>query len=91
MNHRGGHLELFGYGKASITSGLLAIIRRRLLGESLQMLDETYPTASSQRDVVQVIEAASLVAEKNFRHFKAGRGTPATALLDDSEIRILEP
>lgn len=91
MNHRGGHLELFGYGKASITSGLLAIIRRRLLGESLKMLDETYPTASSQRNVVQVIEAASLVAEKNFRHFKAGRGTPATALLDDSEIRILEP
>jgi predicted dehydrogenase len=91
MNHRGGHLELFGYGKASITSGLLAVIRRRLLGESLESLDETYPTASSQRDVVQVIEAASLVAEKNYQHFEAGRGTPATALLDDSEIRILEP
>lgn len=91
MNHRGGHLELFGYGKASITSGLLAVIRRRLLGESLESLDETYPTAASQRDVVQVIEAASLVAEKNFQHFEAGRGTPATALLADAEIRILEP
>jgi predicted dehydrogenase len=91
MNHIGGHLELFGYGKASIVSGLLAIIRRRFFGESLESLDETYPTAASQRDVVQVIEAASVVAEKNFQHFEAGRGTPATAILSDSEIRIVEP
>jgi predicted dehydrogenase len=91
MNHHGGHLELFGYGKASIASGLLAVIRRRLMGESPESLNETYPTAASQRDVVQVIEAASLVAEKNLQHFEAGRGTPATAILDESEIRILEP
>ena len=91
IHHHGGHLELFGYGKASIASGLLAIIRRRLLGESLAELDETYPTAASQRDVVQVIEAASSVAEKNYEHLLAGRGTPATALLSDTEIRIVEP
>ncbi|MEO2036695.1 MAG: Gfo/Idh/MocA family oxidoreductase [Planctomycetaceae bacterium] len=91
IQHHGGHLELFGYGKASIASGLLAIIRRRLLGESLESLEPTYPTAASQRDVVQVIEAASIVAEKNYQHFQAGRGTPATAILSDSEIQIVEP
>jgi len=91
MNHIGGHLELFGYGKASIASGLLAIIRRRIFGESLESLDETYPTASSQRDVVQVIEAASTVAEKNYEHFEAGRGTPTTAILSDTEIQIIDP
>lgn len=91
MNHRGGYTELFGYGKASIASGLLAIIRRRLLGESTADLAETYPTAASQRDVVQVIEAASIVAEKNFEHFTAGRGTPVTAILSDTDITIVEP
>jgi predicted dehydrogenase len=91
IQHRGGHLELFGYGKASIASGLLAILRRRLLGEPLAALDETYPTAASQWDVIQVIEAATQVAEKNYQYFQAGRGTPATALLSDSEIQIIEP
>lgn len=91
IHHRGGHLEIFGYGKASIVAGLLAIIRRRILGESLKDLDETYPTAASQRDVVRVIEAASLVAERNYERLQAGQGTPVTALLDESEIRILDP
>lgn len=91
IRHHGGHLEIFGYGKASIASGLLAIIRRRILGESMEDLDETYPTAASQRDVVRVIEAATTVADKNYEHFQAGRGTPATALLTDSGIEILEP
>ena len=91
FRHHGGELELFGYGKASIVSGLLAIVRRRLLGESLEQLDETYPTAASQRDVVQVIEAAGVVAEKNYQHFAAGRGTPVTALLSDTSIEIIEP
>ena len=58
---------------------------------SLAKLAETYPTAASQRDVVQVIEAAGTVAEKNYSHFLAGRGTPVTALLGDSEIEIIEP
>ncbi|MDA0588456.1 MAG: Gfo/Idh/MocA family oxidoreductase [Planctomycetota bacterium] len=91
IHHHGGNLEIFGYGKASIAAGLLAIIRRRLLGESLKELDETYPTAASQRDIVQVIEAASVVAEKNYEHFQAGRGTPVTALLSDTGIQIIEP
>ncbi|MCH2212961.1 MAG: Gfo/Idh/MocA family oxidoreductase [Fuerstiella sp.] len=91
MHHTGAHPELFGYGKASIASGLLAIIRRRLLGESPESLVETYPTAASQRDVVQVIEAATVVAEKNEQHFLDGRGTPATAILSDSGIQYIEP
>ena len=70
---------------------MLSIMRRRLLGESLEELDETYPTAASQRDVVQVIEAASEVAELNYQHFQAGRGTPVTALLTDTEIQIVDP
>ncbi len=90
IQHRGGYREIFGYGKASIVSGLLAIIRRRLLGHSLEELDETYPTAASQRGVVQVIEAASIVAERNDQALQAGRGTPVTARLTDAEIQILD-
>ena len=91
IHHLGGNLEIFGYGKASIASGLVAIIRRRILGETLESLDETYPTAASQRDVVQVIEAAGEVAERNYQHFTAGRGTPVTATLSDTEIQIVDP
>ena len=68
---------------------MLAIIRRRLCGQSLEELDETYPTAASQRDVVQVIEAAGIVAQKNYRSLQAGLGIPVTARLTDSEIQIL--
>ncbi|MDP6446510.1 MAG: hypothetical protein QF805_22150, partial [Pirellulaceae bacterium] len=91
IRHCGGELELFGYGKASIASGLLAAIRRRLGGEPLASLDDTYPTAASQRDVVQVIEAVALVAEKNYEHFVAGRGTPVTARLTDTDIEVIDP
>ncbi len=89
IRHDGGHLELFGYGKASIASGLLAIIRRRILGESMETLEDTYPTAASQRDIVQVIEAASAVAEKNYESLNAGRGTPVTALLTNSGFELI--
>jgi predicted dehydrogenase len=91
IQHSGGELEIFGYGKASIVAGLLAIIRRRLLGESAADLEQTYPNAHSQWDVVQVIEAASIVAEKNYQSFQAGKGTPVTAFLTDSGIEIIEP
>jgi len=91
IHHTGGHLEIFGYGKASIAAGLLAIIRRRVVGESLEQIGDSYPTAASQRDVVQVIEAASIVAEKNFEQFTAGHGAPVTAVLSETEIQIIEP
>ena len=91
IDHTGGYTELFGYGKASIASGLLAAIRRRVFGESLDSLQGTYPTAASQRYVVQVIEAASTVAERNHAYFTNGRGTPVTALLSDDDIQIVDP
>lgn len=91
IQHHGGNLEIFGYGKASIVAGMLAIMRKRFLGETRQSLDETYPTAESQRDVVQVIEAATRVAELNYEHFLAGRGAPVTAQLHDDGIELLDP
>lgn len=87
----GAKLELFGYGKASIVAGMLAIIRRRLLREKLIDLDDTYPSAASQRDVVRVIEAAGDVAERNHEHWKHGRGTPVSALLHKDGIEIIDP
>jgi predicted dehydrogenase len=91
IQHTGGHIEVFGYGKASIVSGMLAIIRRRVLGESMTALDETYPTAASQRDVVQIIEAAGIVAQKNLEAFHAGKGCPVSARLHSNGIEIVEP
>ena len=91
IHHTDGHKEIFGYGKASIVAGLLAIIRRRFLGETLESLEQTYPSAESQRDVVSVIEAASIVAEKNYEYFTERKGTPVTARLDTNGIQIVEP
>lgn len=91
IHHTGGNLELFGYGKASIVAGLLAIVRRRAFGESVASLEKTYPAAATQRDVVQVIEAATKVAEKNEVYRLAGRGTPITARLEPDGIEIVEP
>lgn len=91
IRHQGGFLEIFGYGKASIAAGLLAIIRRRLLGESMETLQDTYPTAASQRDIVQVIEAASAVAQENYDCLQTGQGTPVTAVLTDSGFDLIKP
>lgn len=91
IQHHGGALEIFGYGKASIAAGLLAIIRRRILGESLKDLHDTYPTAASQRDIVQVIEAATAVAEANDEMLKAGLGTPVSAVLTPTGFDLISP
>ncbi|MEZ6126028.1 MAG: Gfo/Idh/MocA family oxidoreductase [Planctomycetaceae bacterium] len=91
IRHQGGFPELFGYGKASIASGLLAIMRRRCLNESMETLSDTYPTAASQRDIVQVIEAATKVAERNYEYFVSGQGTPVTARLHAAGFDLIEP
>lgn len=92
IRHAGGEQEIFGYGKASIIAGLLAIARCRVLGTSAAELESTYPAASSQKSVVQVIEAAGAVAGRNEASRKAGRGTPVTARLAvDGGIEIIEP
>ncbi|MCX5660026.1 MAG: Gfo/Idh/MocA family oxidoreductase [Planctomycetota bacterium] len=91
IRHAGGNTEVFGYGKASIVSGMLAIMRRRFLGESAAALEATYPAAISQRDVVRIIEAAGIVAQRNYDAFAAGKGTPVSARLDEKAIEIIEP
>ncbi|MCC6579472.1 MAG: Gfo/Idh/MocA family oxidoreductase [Phycisphaeraceae bacterium] len=92
IHHPGGHLEIFGYGKASLVAGLLAAIRRRILGETVESLEETYPSAASQRDVVRVIEAAGLVAQHNMEAFLAGKGTPCSALLPEhGGVELITP
>lgn len=91
IHHKGGNVEVFGYGKASIVSGMLAIIRRRVLGQTMDVIEDTYPTATSQRDVVRIIEAAGTVAERNFEYFKQGKGTPVTAKFDVNNFEIIDP
>ena len=86
-----GPTELFGYGKASIVAGLLAIVRRRILGESMASLEDTFPSAASQRSVVQVIEAASAVAQRNYEYWQRGAGTPVTALITESGYELVDP
>lgn len=89
IHHKGGHLEVFGYGKASIVAGMLAIIRLRVLGEFCDELEETYPSAASQRDVVRIIEAAGMVAQKNYEAWQAGKGAPVSATLHDNGIEVV--
>jgi hypothetical protein len=57
----------------------------------LDAIDESYPTAASQRDIVQVIEAATQVADHNYNRWQQGGGTPVTALLNDTGFDLVEP
>jgi predicted dehydrogenase len=86
-----GGAELFGYGKASLAACLLAILRRRMLGYSLEELRGTYPAASEQRWITMMIEAAPLVAEKNLQYARDGRGAPVTARFSEEGFEILDP
>jgi len=83
--------EMKGYGKDSLTAGMSAILRRRLLGEGLEELEPDYPGAASQRSTVALIEAADEVARRNLEHTRAGKGSPVTAYLGDSGIAVLDP
>lgn len=83
--------EMKGYGKDSLTAGLSAIMRRRLLGADLEELAPEYPTAASQRSTVALIEAAQTVADLNLAYTQSGDGSPVTAFLGDGEIEIRDP
>ncbi len=83
--------EMKGYGKDSLTAGLAAIARHRLLGESLEDVEPYYPTAASQRGTVALIDAAAQVADLNLQYTRAGRGSPVTAFLGDGDITVLDP
>lgn len=92
IRHGSGNLELFGYGKASIVIGMLSIMRRRFMNASIESLEKDYPTAASQRNVVQVIEAAGEVAKRNFEYFTQGKGSPVSAQLEPGGgMEIVDP
>jgi predicted dehydrogenase len=91
IRNMGHHAELFGYGKASLAAGLLAIARVKFLGEPARGLAGSYPEAASQRSVTMIIEAATRVAELNYEHFQERGVAPVTAALTDDTITILDP
>jgi len=86
-----GGAELFGYGKASIAAGLLAIMRVLRRDASIHDVQGTYPDAKSQRPVTMVIEAARAVAARNYELFQARGVAPVTAALTDEAIRLIDP
>ena len=89
--NKGGHLEVFGYGKAGICAGLLAISRTEFFDEAPETLAGSYPDAVSQRDVTMVIEAATAVAERNYEYAQERRGAPVSARLDSQSIVLIDP
>lgn len=86
-----GPVELFGYGKASIVAGMLAISRVKFFGEDPALLAGSYADAASQRSITMIIEAATAVAERNYQYSRAGRGAPVSARLEEGGIIILDP
>lgn len=83
--------ELFGYGKASLAACFLAIIRRRLLKATLSEIGGTYPAASEQRYISMILEAAAIVAQKNYDHALKGEGAPVTARFAEDGFEVLDP
>jgi len=91
IKNRQGYRELFGYGKASIVAGLLAISRVMFLGEKAEDIAGSYPDAESQRSVTMIIEAADVVAARNFRYLQEKGACPVTAVFSPNSISIMDP
>jgi predicted dehydrogenase len=91
IRHMGKHTELFGYGKASLAAGLLAIARVKFLGERIEDLGTTYPDAASQHSITQVIEAATVVAELNHHYFTERGAAPVTATFTEDSTTLIDP
>jgi predicted dehydrogenase len=91
IRNMGHHTELYGYGKASLAAGLLAIARVQFLGEPAGGLAGSYPEAASQRSVTMIIEAATEVAERNYQQFQERGVASVTAALTEDTITILDP
>ena len=87
----GGPVEVFGYGKASIVAGMLAIARAKFFGEDPANLAGSYPDAASQRSITMIIEAATVVAERNYAYSRQCKGAPVSARLDEQSITLLDP
>lgn len=84
-------VEVFGYGKASIIAGMLAISRAKFFGEDPATLAGSYPEAASQRSITMIIDAATTVAERNYTYSQQCKGAPVSARLDDNSITLLDP
>ncbi|MAF09050.1 oxidoreductase [Candidatus Poribacteria bacterium] len=82
---------LTGYGKDSLVACVLAVMRRKFAGESMDALKATYPNAEEGRLSVAIVQAAREVRDLNFRYFAEGVGTPVTAVLNDTGIRVYDP
>ena len=80
-----------GYGKDSVVACVAAAARYRFNGETISALKGTYPDAEEGRLSVAIIEAARETRDRNRRHFREGRGAPATALLNEGGILIYDP
>ena len=91
IRHMGPHTELFGYGKASLAAGLLAITRVKFLGDRLADLGTTYPDAASQHSVTQIIEAATAVAELNYGYCAERGAAPVTASFTEDSTTLIDP
>jgi predicted dehydrogenase len=91
IKNRGGYVEAFGYGKASIVAGVLAVARIKFFDEIPQTLGGSYPDVRSQRNITMIVEAAAEVAQRNYDSLNAGKGCPATARFDENRIIIIDP
>lgn len=87
----GPYPELYGYGKASLAAGFLAIARVKFLGDRLEDLGPSYPDAASQRTVTQIIEAATAVAELNHAYFRERGAAPVTAAFTEESTTLIDP
>jgi len=86
-----GSKAYIGYGKDSLVACLLAVVRKKYLGATLEELRGTYPDAEEGRLSVAIIQAAREVRECNFAYMQQGKGTPVTAHLGAEGIRLLDP
>jgi predicted dehydrogenase len=82
---------MVGYGKDSLIACVLAVLRRKYHQVRTETLAASYPDALDGRLSVAIIHAARVVRDRNFEHFARGRGTPATALLNDEGITVYDP
>ena len=85
------HPAYDGYGKDSITAITRAAIEVELGLSTAAELEDDYPTASSSRSNIIVIEAAADVASRNHRHIESGQGSPVTARIGEAGYEISDP
>jgi predicted dehydrogenase len=86
-----GSTAYVGYGVDSLLAGLVAICRVKFLGETLDAVAETYPTAEEARITVAIVHAARLVRDLNYQYLQAGQGAPVTARFGPDGITIIDP